>query len=149
MATSTKPVIVDQEKRQAPAIQGQVARSAQVEQPIEDETAHFDKEGLLVRAGGDWEVVNLIMETLLSDLSDRIRELRKAVEDANPEEIRLHAHSLKGTAGIAGAVALQELLRKIEARVPEGRQGEKKVLMAWIDKEIEQLAPILSRYLEA
>ena len=66
---------------------------------------------------GDETIVNAILEGFLKDLPEQISTLKKAIEENDLEQIKLRAHTLKGSAANCSALALQEIAKQIESSV--------------------------------
>ncbi|MDU9389205.1 Hpt domain-containing protein [Pseudomonas sp. zfem002] len=77
------------------------------------------------------EYLNLL-ETFLKDSEDRLRQLYKA---RTVEELRLVAHSFKGSSSNMGALGLAELCRQVEEQLKQGPPCGIEHLINQIDRE--------------
>lgn len=84
------------------------------EQEETQATMIWDRAGTLERFGGKEKLLGLVVNSFLADVPMQIQSLSLALKENNPKNAQLHAHSIKGTAGNVGALALQEIARKME-----------------------------------
>jgi CheY-like chemotaxis protein/HPt (histidine-containing phosphotransfer) domain-containing protein len=87
---------------------GEAGRTAAPPAKEEPLTAAIDERAALARAGGDRKLLRELGQIFLTDLPNRLLELRTAVASAEPDTVRATAHTLKGSAamfGAAGAVS--------------------------------------------
>lgn len=64
----------------------------------------------------DAETVSTLLEKARESLSTRMEELRQALEMVDPEQIRVAAHSIRGSCGSMFAMRVSELAAEIEAK---------------------------------
>ncbi len=83
----------------------------------EEDINIFNVVDLLERLDDDEDLLKDILEVFLEDTPNHINNMKKAFEENDASELRLHVHSIKGTAGNAGASVLQELAAELEALV--------------------------------
>jgi CheY-like chemotaxis protein/HPt (histidine-containing phosphotransfer) domain-containing protein len=81
----------------------------------------IDRETLLSRVGGDEELLIEIVQLFLVDCPLRVAAIREAVAAGDPDEIRLTAHALKGSASNMSADALTAAARTLERLGTERR----------------------------
>ena len=72
--------------------------------PKEIESTILDKEAVFSRAGNDWEILELIVETYYEHSQILISKLENATKERDLEEIGSVAHTLKGTLGTLGSI---------------------------------------------
>lgn len=75
----------------------------------------FDRDGALVRLGGDPVFLETILLMALQDLPSNLDLLQKALAGADIAQARLYAHSIKGTAGTVGAMSVREAAAQLES----------------------------------
>ena len=80
-----------------------------------------DREALMMRVAGDEGLFREIVELFLADCPIRVAAIEAAVARRNPEEIRVAAHALKGSAGNLSATRLTAAARVLEALGAEGQ----------------------------
>ncbi|MCP5105786.1 MAG: response regulator [bacterium] len=90
-------------------------RLAQPEQPV-----IFDKNGLFERLLEDEELFNEIVGEFIEEIRQRITAMENAVEKSDESVLRHQAHTIKGTAGNIGAVALQKVASRLQASSEAG-----------------------------
>jgi CheY-like chemotaxis protein len=73
-----------------------------------------DREALMARVGGDEELFTEIIKLFLLDCPVRVAAIKAAVESEDPDEVRLAAHALKGSAGNLSATSLTSAARTLE-----------------------------------
>jgi len=81
----------------------------------------IDRQALLVRVGGDQQLLNEVVQLFLADCPIRIAELQAAVDARDARGIRSAAHALKGSAGNLSATGLASAARTLERIGAEGR----------------------------
>ncbi len=74
----------------------------------------IDRQALMTRVGGDEELFLEIIQLFLLDCPARVAAIKAAVEGEDPNEVRLAAHALKGSAGNLSATALTSAARTLE-----------------------------------
>ncbi|MCD6384669.1 PAS domain S-box protein [Candidatus Sumerlaeota bacterium] len=107
----------------------------------------FDREALLQRVDGDEELLKEILEVFLKDTPARIKSLKDAVSTKDAESIQRDAHSLKGSAGSVGAVALQELAAELErlGKAKELDSARASELIQKIENAFKELEIVLNK----
>src|SRR5947209_20244814 len=70
------------------------------------EMSVLDEGDLLARLNGDTQLLNEVLELFLQQLPTMLANLRKAVSSNDPEEVRMAAHALKGSAANISAVSV-------------------------------------------
>lgn len=71
-------------------------------------------------SGGDKDFEKDMLQSLLSEMSEKMAALSAALEQRDVKSIRLQSHSLKNLAGIIGVPSLTERFREMEAACEEG-----------------------------
>jgi PAS domain S-box-containing protein len=79
-----------------------------------------DREALLNRVGGDEEVLREVVRIFLEDTPLQLEAMGKALVDRDAPTLRRLAHTLKGSSGTAGAVALQSAALALETAAAAG-----------------------------
>lgn len=74
----------------------------------------YDEDALLSRIGGNRELAQIIMTRFLDDVPIRIDSLKNAIENADFEQTRLEAHTIKGSSRNVGADLLGQAAEKLE-----------------------------------
>ena len=76
--------------------------------------AAIDWAELLERIDGDTTLLGDIVAMFLDDCPTRLAAIETAVEQADPEQIRMAAHALKGAAAVMAARPLAEAAHALE-----------------------------------
>lgn len=77
-----------------------------------------------------------LLETYLADSEERLRLLRSAIHDADPQALGQAAHSFKGSCSNMGARDLAELCRQLETSARDGDLQHGAGLLRQIEKEL-------------
>ena len=89
----------------------------------------FDRDGLLERLTGDTELAHRVVSGFLGEMAGQLAALAEAVGGADPNPVRLIAHSIKGAAANAGGVGLTEVARNMELLAKTGDlEGTRRLL---------------------
>jgi CheY-like chemotaxis protein len=83
----------------------------------------FDSDQLLDQLGGDAQLAQTAVSTLLGLWDRKHKRLVAAADKEDLHEVHSLAHSLAGAAGNVTAVALQSILREIESAAENGNPG--------------------------
>jgi signal transduction histidine kinase/CheY-like chemotaxis protein/HPt (histidine-containing phosphotransfer) domain-containing protein len=73
-----------------------------------------------LQAPGEPDVVTELIEMFLEDTMPLLKNIREALEQNNPEALKEAAHTLKGSSGNLGAVALSGMCKTIQLKAAEG-----------------------------
>jgi len=131
----SKPVRLDE---LAAALRRCAPRSADDEGVLDHEAL----EHLRARVG-DGEFVAELVDTFLRDAPALLETLRGALENADAQELRRAAHTLKSNGRMFGATRLAELCQDLEATAQTGALVGADELVARIDAEYARVAAAL------
>jgi len=81
---------------------------------MESELPILDRSILRESLGDDQELIDEIYQLFVTTAPEIMESLLKAVKDEDLETVKNRAHSLKGSAGNIGALAMQESMRQVE-----------------------------------
>jgi HPt (histidine-containing phosphotransfer) domain-containing protein len=101
------------------AIPNAAARLAKA-QTIESGTEVFDAASVSARLEGDVELVQLVLETFLSDMPHQIEALKEYVKCADRAGAARQAHSIRGAAASVGGESLRKLATQMERAADAG-----------------------------
>ena len=79
----------------------------------------WDHDGALKRMGGKETLLDKIVQSFVDEAPTMMSNLKDAIASANISAAQLHAHSLKGSSGNIGAIALQEISKALELAAKE------------------------------
>jgi len=101
--------------------------------------AVFARQTALDRFDGEEQLFEEVVELFVSDVSNRMAEMRTSLEQGDPKRLQNAAHSLKGAAGYVGAERVAAQALKLEEL---GRRADlSSALEAYrqLERELEQL----------
>jgi two-component system sensor histidine kinase/response regulator len=91
--------------------------------PVQPQSAApaIDRDQLLMRLGGDEELLNEVVNLFLIDCPVRLTAIKTAIDRRDAEGIRQGAHALKGSAGSLSAARLVAATQTLERIGADGR----------------------------
>lgn len=99
----------------------------------------FDWAALLDRLLGDEELARGILTSFLEEMPRQVEALACAVREGDAEGLRRWAHTIKGSAGNVGAMALREVALDMEKAAKEGDLDTTTRLMPLLEACLERL----------
>jgi len=117
----------------------------EIEPPMEE---IIDREKALNHVEGDAELLEELWEVFTSEGPRIILDLKKAIDEKNCEEIKLLAHSLKGSAEQLGSVLLKGVAFDIEVAGKEENIENAARLYNKLDYEIERFISEIRKSLQ-
>lgn len=84
----------------------------------------IDLEALNMLTGEDRELQRSLFDIYFSDLEERLGALLAALDAGSAEDIRKHAHFLKGASAQLGCTPFAEILHRMETAAREGRVAD-------------------------
>jgi HPt (histidine-containing phosphotransfer) domain-containing protein len=93
-------------------------------------------EEALARLEGLRDIYDDVVGTFLRDDDGFLHKLRQAVEVGDPQTTALAAHTLKGMAGMCGAVSAAEAAFAIEQAAPTAGREKLLALLQTLDAEL-------------
>lgn len=88
----------------------------------------FDRVGLMDRLMDDEELLEEIVEEFIQEIQQRFVSLGKALAKGDISQLQSQGHSIKGTSGNIGAIALQKVAARLQA-VGEARDLESAAML--------------------
>jgi len=104
----------------------------------------FDYQELLNRMGGDEDFVKAVIKDFPAYLSSQIKKLKTALNEKDSENIRFHAHTIKGMCANVSAHGLANISRQIEIAGKEGKTDNVYMLAKGLEHEAGILQSLLS-----
>ncbi|MCA9794287.1 MAG: response regulator, partial [Candidatus Eremiobacteraeota bacterium] len=118
---------VTEEAPEAPAEEAVVEQAPPepeaASEEAEPEESLLDKEGLLRRAAGSWQVVEMVCAQLLDTIPNSLEAIAGAVRDKDGTRLKKEAHTYKGMVANFGAKSVAELAAQLEHH-PVGEKPE-------------------------
>jgi PAS domain S-box-containing protein len=102
------------------------------------EPAVFARQAALDRFDGEEQLLEEVIELFVSDVPNRMAEIRISLELGDPKRLQSAAHSLKGAAGYVGAERVAALALKLEELGCGGDLSSALEDYAQLEREIEQ-----------
>jgi CheY-like chemotaxis protein/HPt (histidine-containing phosphotransfer) domain-containing protein len=120
-------------------------RRTRAEENSSEESASLDAAALdsLKELGGDAFVAEVI-ETFLADAPTLLATMRRALDEADTDELRRAAHTLKSNGATLGATGFSERCRELEQRARSGELDGAQDLLDRIDDEYAHLQDALA-----
>lgn len=84
-----------------------------------EECRVLDYDGALLRMGGNEALLLSMIQSFIEDVPILLSRLKEAMTQGDFDTVRTHAYSFKGSSSNIGAVALQEISKKIERAADE------------------------------
>ena len=72
-----------------------------------------------------------------------IKSIEEAIDQTNHKSLEKHAHSLKGTCGNLGALAMMEVCETLEKKGREENMDDREALLTRLHDEFEKVSTIL------
>ena len=90
-----------------------------------------------------------IVETALEEIPRLLASIRQALDEGNSVDLRLAAHTLKGSLRYFGAAPAVEQAYRLERMGQEGDFGAAAEALRTLDAETQEVVRCLSQYLDA
>jgi two-component system, sensor histidine kinase and response regulator len=123
----------------APAVEQQSAPKV-VEPQVE---GILDEADALKLAGGDHALMRELAQLFLTELPDKLSNLRRAAAAGDAEQIRLAAHALKGSTAAVGGRAASDVSSRVEHLGRSGDLEAARQALADLEVALEQLTVAL------
>ncbi len=85
------------------------------------------------------------MPVFVEDNTKRLEELGSAVKKANAGDVKVHAHTIKGSAGNVGAVRLSEIAARLEQMALKEDLSQAEELLQDITAEFNKVQAFVSK----
>jgi two-component system, sensor histidine kinase and response regulator len=122
-----------------PSLTSDACTSTAPPQPDRDPEAKqapvFDRAALLVRLGGNKELVKKFVTMFFDSADEHLLLLRQAAEAGDAEQIRAKAHAIKGSAANVGAMSLSAAAAALGNAIREERFAEQPHLLAQLEEQ--------------
>ena len=89
---------------------------------------------------------SLLIETFVSDSQNRLKELQSLLAAGEPDAVRRCAHSMKGSCGNVGALALADLLMQLETLGQSGSLDGASDILSAAEAEFAQVKQVLQAF---
>ncbi|HIE28965.1 TPA: response regulator, partial [Candidatus Poribacteria bacterium] len=103
-------------------------------------------EEALERVSGDKDLLKELVELSLEIYPEYIDEIRKGIEQNEPQKVRESAHALKGSSGNISATSIYEIAYRLETMGKEGVLDGAKEALENLESEMERFKKFFSEY---
>jgi len=103
----------------------------------------WNKDEVLVRLGGSEKILEKILDVFQKEMQEEIEKLSEALQNKDRENIRLHAHTIKGASSNMGASKVQHLAKEIEHSSKEEDFEVLKEKYQLLQRDLEELLHLL------
>ncbi len=107
----------------------------------------FSLQEALRSVRGDTELLRVVCEAVVEDTPRLLREIETAITSGNPKNLRLYAHSLKGSIRYFGPTEAFHLAFELEKMGRGGTVEGAEAIFARVKAEVERLREFLQAYL--
>jgi len=107
----------------------------------------WDKHDALVRLGNSEELLQRVIIVFLDDIPNVVKALEKAIEEENYEDIKLHAHSIKGSSANMSAIKLQKYAKHLELNSADMQSEELNQNCTTLKDMLLELTTVLNDYI--
>lgn len=114
------------------------------EQYLKKTDLPLDYASALERTGGDESFLKELLSLFLEDFPEKFRQLQKAIEDKNFDQIKKLGHTIKGSSANLSLTFLQEASLKMEMAGRENDIKKVKDALALLEGEFKRLEDFLS-----
>ncbi|MGE0488478.1 MAG: ATP-binding protein [Vulcanimicrobiota bacterium] len=130
----SKPIDVEELKAELAKVVGEeeepeAAPTKVVQEASEPEENVLDKAGLLRRAAGSWQVVEMVCAQLLDTIPSSLEAIAGAVRDKDSTRLRKEAHTYKGMVANFGARSVAELAAQLEHHPVDEKPEEAEAIL--------------------
>ena len=106
--------------------------------------APVDWKKAVVQVGGDEAVIAELAGLFMAECPRLEAGIREAVDAGNAADLRRHAHTLKGSAGVFKAEAVVEAAQRLEMMGREGDLDGVEAALSALAHELDRLKPVLA-----
>jgi len=106
----------------------------------------MDWEGALATVGGDRELLQTVVETMLEEAPGLLEAIRKAVAAGDAPTVQRAAHTLKGSARYFKAAGVFARARHLEEMAKKGELREVEAVVADLEQAMDRFLRILEAY---
>jgi HPt (histidine-containing phosphotransfer) domain-containing protein len=103
---------------------------------------------LLLAIDGEKEFAGLLIQEFLKSSPRTLESLRKAIQENDYNQIKFHAHALKGSCRTMRIASLANICEEIENRCKDQLIDSMNLLMNSLEHEFDDLSIELNQYLE-
>jgi PAS domain S-box-containing protein len=153
-ASSAEPIFTEQTRTAQAASGGanmhdSTGQSTETSAPSSgtaDARERFSVDAMIERLDNDEEIAREVAVIFVESSQELMHALGEAVSGGDAEAVRMHAHSIKGSAGNIGATALQHVAADMELAGRNGAMEEARRLLPTMRANLEEVNGVLSAW---
>jgi CheY-like chemotaxis protein/HPt (histidine-containing phosphotransfer) domain-containing protein len=142
----SKPIMVDELQAEIARVTSGSVRTVAAASPVESERRAFDLDDALRRLQGDRELLREIAEIFQQEMEERLDDIGRAIQAADPVALSRAAHKLKGEAANFSARTVVQLAAELELLGELGNVGGARDLQPPLDRAVRQLGADLCAF---
>lgn len=100
---------------------------------------------MLAGRGSDETLVASVMPICIEDNRKRLRELRLALKTCDVEQVRLHAHAMKGSFVMVGAAMLAQIAGRLEEQAKQRDLSTAEPLLSSLEERFQEFQALVSK----
>ena len=127
-----------------PLAQDATGREAEAESD-----GQLDHDELVEQLGGDLGMAKELVTLFLAEWPGELEKVRRGVESASAEDVRIAAHTLKGVIGNFSRGPAMQTAGRLEAMARSGSLAGTEELVAALDRQLRALDGALRRFLSS
>lgn len=94
--------------------------------------------------GGKMEVIQVLVNHILGEYPEKLRQIRQGAEDGDAEMVRVIAHTLKSSFASFGAAEAREVANALELSGATGELGGAGKMLPRLEQEIQRIVDFFS-----
>jgi signal transduction histidine kinase/DNA-binding response OmpR family regulator/HPt (histidine-containing phosphotransfer) domain-containing protein len=110
------------------------------------DSIHIDWNRALAELSGDAALLALLVNTLLEEAPNLLSKLHRALAGRNAGQLRLAAHTLKGSVSHLGVERLTSVLELLEAAAKAGEMDDVQGLFLQVEEDFTKMVPVLNDF---
>ena len=113
----TKPIDIEKFKvtlKKWLSVEQEIEEDLNIKSENKDELLVWDKQDMILRLGGSKDLIKKVIKIFLEEIYILSDKLKVALKENKKEDIKLYAHTIKGSAGNLSASKLQTISKEIE-----------------------------------
>jgi signal transduction histidine kinase/CheY-like chemotaxis protein len=112
-------------------------------QNTDDTLEIWNNKEALERLGGSEDILEKIMAVFIVELESELQKLHKAIADEDRDEVKLHAHTIKGAAGNVSAPRVQESAKTLEHAAKEEEFSKLELFLEALERDAKELLDLV------
>ncbi|MFH1019626.1 MAG: Hpt domain-containing protein [Pseudomonadota bacterium] len=110
-----------------------------IEQPQAHSASPVDLTEMKKAVGGKMEVIRLLVDHILVDFPEKLRQIRQGLASGDAEKVRAVAHTLKSSFASFGAAEARDIAKALEVLGAAGELAGAEKILRRLEQEIERI----------